>query len=154
MPVPSFDTVRDIPLPTDTELVPHLQSLLDRAVRHQIWVMLLDADAKPLSIVLPSDLGPEADPDEIDGLADWLRCLSYDFQTATIVLTMERPGPAELVAADRRWLRVLREALVATRCPYRGPYVLLGREVRAVPVADYGDEPWLRSPDDDGGSFF
>ena len=28
--------------------------------------------------------------------------------------------------------------------------VLLGREVRAVPVADYEEEPWLRAPDDDG----
>ena len=148
MPIPSFDTVRDIPLPTDAELVPHLQSLLERALRHQICVMLLDSDARPLPLVLPSDLDPEADPDEVEGLADWLRCLSYDFSTATIVITLERPGPAELVDADRRWLRVLREALEATRCPFRGPYVLLGSEVRAVPPGDYAQTPWLVDPED------
>lgn len=142
MPVPRYETVRDTPLPTDAELVPYLRSMLGRPARRQVWIMLLDSESRPLPIVIPSDAGPEPDPDDVSGYADALRSLSQDFDGATLVLTFERPGPAELVDNDRRWLRLLHEVCAESECSSRGPYLLLGREVRAVPAEDYAGTPW------------
>jgi len=157
MAIPSFDTIHDIPLPTDAELVPHLTRMLERAFRHQIWVMLLDSESKPLPIVMPSHLDPEPDSDDIEGYADLFRCHSYDFQAATLVVTFERPGAARITENDRRWLRFLREALVETGCPFRGPYLLLGSRVRAVAPAEYSAAPFLevdRDDDDEEYGFY
>ncbi|MEO8094718.1 MAG: hypothetical protein ABI632_07270 [Pseudolysinimonas sp.] len=146
MPTPSYDDVRDIPLPTDLDLVPHLQGLLEGAFRRQVWVMLLDSADKPLPIVVPTDIPEHPDPDDVVGFADFLACLALDFDRATLVVTYERPGPAELVNEDRIWLRLLREACVYAGFPFRGPYLALGNTVRQVPPDDYVGVPW---PDDD-----
>jgi hypothetical protein len=149
MPVPHFDTVRDTPLPTDAELVPHLQAMLEQSLRRQIWIMLLDRESKPLPLVMPSDVDEEPDPEDVIGYADMLRCLSWDFDNATLVLTFERPGPAELTDQDRRWLRLLRQACAESDCSFRGPYLLLGGTVRAVAAEEYAGIPWVYSDGDD-----
>lgn len=133
MPTPSYDTVRDIPLPTDTELVPHLQSLLANAYRRQVWITLLDDQHRPYPVLMPSDVDPEPDPDDALGFSELLRCLSLDFNDATVVTVFERPGPTEVTDSDRRWLRLLTEACVEAGCSFRGPYLLVGSTVLAVP---------------------
>src|SRR5688572_28163806 len=69
MPTPNFNDVRDRPLATDEQLVPFLQSMLEGSYRRQVWVMLLDAEARPLPVLIPMDVPAEPDPDEVVGLA-------------------------------------------------------------------------------------
>jgi hypothetical protein len=123
--------------------------MLEQALRRQVWIMLLDDTARPLPIVMPSDVPEEPDPEDIHGLAEFLNCVALDFGNATIVLTLERPGPAELMDRDRRWLRLLREACVMAGFPFRGPFLLLGDELRQLPPDDYVGIPWVYYPDDE-----
>ncbi|MGV8896211.1 MAG: hypothetical protein ACOH10_09320 [Rhodoglobus sp.] len=148
---PHYDDISTIPLPTDRELIPHLQVMLEAALRRQVWIMLLDNQFCPLPVLVPIDLEAEPHPDDAAAFAESLRCLSMDFETATLVLTLERPGPAELMDRDRRWLRTLREACVASDATFRGPYLLLGDIVRQVPPDDYVGTPLARSLDDEFG---
>lgn len=143
MTTPNYHDVKNVPLPTDAELVPHLQAMLEGGYRRQVWVMLLDDEQCPLPIVLPTDVPAEPDPEEVLGLSDFLRCLALDFPGPSIVLTFERPGPAEVTERDRRWLRMLREAAIASDFPFRGPYLLIGSEVRQVSSDEYADTAWL-----------
>ncbi|MCY7300451.1 MAG: hypothetical protein LH616_14730 [Ilumatobacteraceae bacterium] len=149
MPIPRYDDIRTIPLPTDHELIPHLEGMLDRALRRQVWIMLLDQQSCPLPIVMPSDVDAEPHPDDVIGFAEMLNCISMDFDAATVVLTLERPGSAELVDRDRRWMRVLRESCVALGSSFRGPYLLLGDRILQVPPDDYVGIPLVYSDDDE-----
>lgn len=137
MPMPHYDDIKNLPLPTDRELIPHLQALLEGGYRRQVWVMLLDSASRPLQVLLPGDVPPQPEWDDVLGFADFLRCLALDFGSATLVVTYERPGPTERTDRDRRWLRVLREACVASEMPFRGPYLLTGTTVHQVPPDEY-----------------
>lgn len=144
---PPYSDIQDVPLPTDIELLPHLQALLEGAFRRQLWVMFLDAASRPVPLVVPTDLPIEADPEDIIGLGDFLGCLALDVPGSTLVLTFERPGPAELTERDHRWLRMIREAAMDSGFPFRGPYLLLGDAVRQVAPDEYLAAEWLE-PDD------
>ncbi|MFC5501247.1 hypothetical protein ACFPJ4_03220 [Lysinimonas soli] len=140
---PNDHDIRNVPLPSDAELIPHLQRMLENGLRRQVWVMLLDHELRPLPILVPTDVPPEPDPEDVLGVSDFLRCLALDFEGSTLVLTFERPGPDEVTSRDRRWLRLLHEAAIASEFPFRGPYLLLGSRVRAVPPDDYLAAEWL-----------
>jgi hypothetical protein len=149
MPPKPYAHVKDTPLPTDVELVPFLTGLLEGAYRRQVWVTLLDHRSCPLPVLLPTDVDAEPDPDEVIGFADFLRCLDYEAPNSTLVTVLERPGPAAVVARDRRWMRLLREACLDAGVPFRGPYLMLGNEARSVPVDDYVGIPWVYFDRDD-----
>ena len=117
--------------------------MLEAGLRRQVWVMLLDREFRPLPILVPTDVPPEPDPEDVLGVSDFLRCLALDFDGSTLVLTFERPGPTEMAPRDRRWLRLLHEAAIVSEFPFRGPYLLLGSSVRAVPPDDYLSAEWL-----------
>ncbi len=146
---PRYTHIADIPLPTDAELVPHLQSLLEKASRRQLLVMFLDRSLRPLPVIVPTDVDAEADPEEIEGIRDFFTCLALDEPGCTLVLTFERPGPAEITARDQRWLRLIREAAMWAGFPFRGPYLLLGSMVRAVAPETFAAAEWL-DPDEEG----
>lgn len=40
MTMPRYRDVKDAPLPTDAELIPHLQAMLEGGYRRRVWVML------------------------------------------------------------------------------------------------------------------
>lgn len=143
MTTPRYHDIKDIPLPTDAELIPHVQAMLEGGYRRQVWVMLLDSDQRPLPVLMPSDVPAEPDPEDVLGLGDFLRCIAMDHPGSVLVLTFERPGPAEVVERDRRWLRLLREAALASEFPFRGPFLLLGDAVRQVPPDEYLTAEWV-----------
>lgn len=146
---PRYPDVQDVPLPTDTELLPHLQALLEGAFRRQLWVMFLDQTLRPVPLLMPTDLPVEADPEDVDGLGDMLSCMALDVPGSTLVLTFERPGPAQLTQRDRRWLRLIREAAIGSGFPFRGPYLLLGSAVRQVAPDEYLATKWLNLADEE-----
>lgn len=137
MAKPHFNDVRDTPLTTDAELVPFLQTLLEGAYRRQVWVMLLDEHSKPMPVAIPTAVPKEPDPEDVEGFADFMRCAALDVARSTLVVTFERPGPSHPVERDLRWLKLLREACAETGVGFRGPFLLLGNEVRQVPPDDY-----------------
>jgi hypothetical protein len=151
MVTPNFDDIRDTPLTTDEQLVPFLQALLEGAYRRQVWLVLLDADSKPLPVVMPSAVQAEPDGEDITGFADFMRCAAYDVAGSILVVTFERPGPAQIVDRDRRWLKLLRAACVETGVGFRGPFLLLGNEVRQVAPDEYADADlkWSEDEEDD-----
>jgi len=140
---PRHSDVKNLPLPTDSELLPHLQLMLEGAFRRQLWVMFLDQELKPVPLLMPTDLPVEADPEDIAGVGDMLNCMGLDVPGSTLVLTFERPGPAELTQRDRRWLRLIREAAFESGFPFRGPYLLLGSTVQQVPPDEYLAAEWV-----------
>lgn len=148
MTIPRYDDIRDLSLRTDAELIPQLTAALEGGYRRQVWVMLLDSESRLLPVVVPTDVPVEPTWDDVTGFAEFLACLSMDFNSATLVVTYERPGPVDRTARDRRWLRVLREACVESRMPFRGPYLLTGARVQQVAPDDYLTTP-LIEPDDD-----
>ena len=153
---PHYDDIRTIPLPTDRELIPHLQVMLEMALRRQVWIMVLDEHSCPLPILMPLDVEAEPYSDDVSAFADTLRCLTMDFTDSTLVLTLERPGPAAIMGCDKRWLRSIRESCVESGASFRGPYLLLGDTVRQVAPDDYVSTPWVCLDDDecdDYGSF-
>ena len=153
---PHFDDIRTIPLPTDRELIPHLQVMLEEALRRQVWIMFLDEQARPLPVLIPMDVAAEPHPRDAADLVAALSCVLLDFENATLVITLERPGPAETMDRDRRWLRSLREACVASGSAFRGPFLMLGNQIRQVPPDDYIGIPLVYPHDDeydDQGSF-
>ncbi|MDJ0336020.1 hypothetical protein QMG83_12365 [Salinibacterium sp. G-O1] len=153
---PNYDDIRTIPLPTDRELIPHVQVMLEQSLRRQVWIMFLDEHSRPLPILIPMDVDAEACERDSADLVSALSCVLLDLEKATIVMTLERPGPIETMDRDRRWLRTLREACVGSGMAFRGPFLLLGGEVKQVPPDDYVGIPWVYSPYDeydDQGSF-
>lgn len=150
MKTPRYPEIRNVPLPTDVELLPHLTALLEGAFRHQLWMTFLDEQLCPLPVMMPTDLPHEADPRDVEGVSEMMRCVALDLPGSTLVLTVERPGPIELTRRDRRWLRLIREAAVAAELPFRGPYLLLGSSVRQVPPDEYLAESWTARFDEDG----
>lgn len=153
---PHYDDIRTVPLPTDRELIPHLQVMIEQALRRQVWIMFLDEQSRPLPIVIPIDVEAEAHEGDAGGLIASLSCLLMDVDKATLVITLERPGPMEVMDRDRRWLRSLREACIASGSAFRGPYLMLGNRIMQVPPDDYVGIPWEYSGHgryDDQGSF-
>ncbi len=140
-----YDTVRDTPLTTDARLATLLTSLLAPAISHQVWITMLDAESRPLTIVMPSYIDLEPDPEAATAWAEMFSSASWDNENATLVLTLERPGSSEPTDNDRRWLRFLGDAAAESGCPYRGPFLLLGSSVRAVPADEYAGIPWVYS---------
>jgi hypothetical protein len=141
MTIPHFNDVRDRPLPTDDELVPFLQTMLEGSFRRQVWVMMLDDEARPLPVIIPMDVPAEPEPEDEIGFGDFLTCTALESGQPTLVVTFERPGPLHVVERDRRWLAVLHEACVRTGFRFRGPFLLVGNTVVSVPPETYDGIP-------------
>ena len=148
MAIPSFNEVRDHPLTTDEQLVPFLQSMLEGSFRRQVWVMMLDDEARPLPVLIPMDVPAEPEPEDDIGFGDFLTCTALEVGQPTLVVTFERPGPSHVLDRDRRWLQVLREACTRTGFRFRGPFLLVADRVISVPTETYECIPMVYSEDD------
>ena len=149
MTIPRFNDVRDQPLTTDEQLVPFLQCMIEGSFRRQVWVMMLDDEARPLPVLIPTDVQAEPEPEDDIGFGDFLTCTALEVGQPTLVVTFERPGPSHVVDRDRRWLQVLYDACVRTGFRFRGTFLLVGDTVLSVPVEDYEGIPLVYSEDDD-----
>ena len=148
MTIPRFDDVRDRQFSSDDELIPFLQSMLEGSFRRQVWVMMLDDEARPLPVLIPMDVQAEPDPDEMVSFADFFSCTALAAGQATLVVTFERPGPMHVVDRDRRWLQLLHDACVYAGFRFRGPFLLVGNTVMSLPVESYESIPMVYSDDD------
>ncbi|MEO6201442.1 MAG: hypothetical protein ABIX44_09790 [Cryobacterium sp.] len=86
-----------------------VRELVGTAIRRQLWLMLLDASGRQLSLLIPVGgipLRPE--PGSVAPIAARLNdILSAEAPGGSAILTLERPGTAALTAPDQAWAREL-----------------------------------------------
>jgi hypothetical protein len=121
---PPFDALRDTPLRRDEQVLGLVADLLDRALRRQLWLVLLDDEDRPLPVLLPSSIPRRRRDGDAERMARFVGEIVDDLDARSFVHVYERRGPDELDAADRAWLRLGLEAagLAGVRC--RGPVLL------------------------------
>jgi len=137
MTIPSLDDVRSVPLTDDESVRLRVADLLGRALRHQLWLMLIDADACQLPLLVPFEVPPIPADDDAEPLADLLREAAEACDAASAIIAFERPGRDALTRLDREWLRVAHDAARLAGIPLRGPLLAHSRGVRWVAPEDY-----------------
>lgn len=101
---------------TDADVLARVQALVGRAITdRQLWIMFVDGDNRQAPVVMPvSDMPRHPPTGLLDGLAGVLRGVYGDLATdlgpGSVILTLERRGPAHTHPQDRAWA----EALVRT----------------------------------------
>jgi hypothetical protein len=80
--------------------------------RSTLWLIFVGADDGLQRVIMPIDDLP-GEPDErfVGNLVHVLTELHDAGDFASAALLLSRPGPPEMSGADRRWARVLRDAL-------------------------------------------
>ena len=132
-----FDSVRDIPLDTDADVVQRLEAVLEGAMRRQVWLMFLDENGHQLPVLYPSYLTQKPRKRDAAALGHFIRVLCDELEAEAVIVTYERRGRTDLTEPDRVWLRCLRDACHAADVPFRGPFLLHSGGVVAVPPDDY-----------------
>ena len=105
-----FDDVSAMALETDDEIVARVRELVRNAIRHQVWLMFLNAERRQLPVIMPTDVPPAPDEDDPSRIGAFIRELAAELEASTVVVTYERVGGDQLTDADRVWLRALHEA--------------------------------------------
>ncbi|MGD9957914.1 hypothetical protein [Nocardioides sp.] len=87
---------------------------------HQVWVMLIGADDRPIPhlIEIPDALEPPGEH-EVAGLGTFLAGLQRDVlgPGGRIAFLRSRPGSDDVQPEDRQWARALRAACRAEQVP-------------------------------------
>ncbi len=134
MATPHFRDVRDVALIRDDDLLSRVESLLERAMRRQVWLMFLDEHGYQLPVLLPSPVPRRPGPGDGVRLAKFFRTTLDDVPASSLIITYERPGRAALTNGDLRWIQLLREACLLAEIPFRGPLLCHDEGVRWVPA--------------------
>lgn len=134
---PQFNDLSDVSLDTDADITDRVASLLEHAMRRQVWIMFLDGESRQLPVLMPSYVPRRPNDSDACRLADFFRDLRDELDATTIVLTFERPGSPDLNERDREWLRMLREGCVLAGVSFRGPLLCHTAGVRWVPLDEY-----------------
>ena len=137
MTIPKFDDVRDDRLVTDEQVLQRVASLLERAVRRQLWLLFLDEQQRQLPVIMPSYVPRSPDDGELERFAGFLGVLFEDVDAEALIVVYERRGRDELSEPDRRWLRFVDAACRAAAVPVRGPLLLHDRGVRWLIEEDW-----------------
>jgi hypothetical protein len=137
MSIPTFDSVRDVPLTTDEEVAARLGLILATAIRRQIWFMFLDDDGQQLPVIIPSYVPARPRPREERGMARFLKHAADEVGAATVIVTFERRAGTDLTDADRVWLRSLRSSCEQAGVAFRGPFLCHREGVRVVAPEEY-----------------
>jgi hypothetical protein len=121
---PSVKLTDAPPVITIDDARERVHGLIGPAIRRQLWVMLLDADGWQLPALIPVEglpLLPE--PKSMPNLASVMHAvLSAEAPGGSVILTLERPGPASLTAPDQAWAEQLRVAF-ETLVPITGMFL-------------------------------
>lgn len=110
MTTPSFDEAP--PIHTVEQARERVFDLVGRAIRCQLWLMLLDANGRQLPLLIPiEDIPLRPEPGEMTPLAAGIgTILAQNGPGGSVILALERPGSAQLTAPDQAWARELTAA--------------------------------------------
>jgi hypothetical protein len=123
MTTPHASDLLETPVRTDADVLARVATILDSDARRQrsLWLFFIDSDGMQSNVVVPIDDVPER-PDLVFAhnlgfvAAHAIADAAPGGQT---VITLARPGPAELAEADRLWLAALREGVTLHDAPVR-----------------------------------
>lgn len=139
----SNDIIPNQPLADDTALLAFARFLHDGVVprRRTLWLVLLDGERRPLPVIVPVDHVPEK-PDPI--LVSTLGRAWYDMLLgepgASVLLMLERPGPAAASFDDLAWRAALAGAATGHGLSLAGFFLATVDGVRPL-TPDRGDVP-------------
>jgi hypothetical protein len=112
------------PVTTREQARSRVFDLVGHAMRRQLWLMLLDAHGRQLSLLIPIDgipLRPE--PGSARPFAVRINeILAQQAPGGSVIVAVERPGSAALTAADQAWAHELTESF-GTLMPISGLFL-------------------------------
>ncbi len=138
MPIPPFDDIALEPLTTDAAVQSRVHDLIGCALRHQLWLMFLDAGDRQLPLLMPADVPRAPEGSDLSRFAEFLRGLVETVEAASVVITLERAGDDELDDDDRAWFRLIHRAAELAEARLRGPLLAHSTGVRWIAAEDYG----------------
>lgn len=82
-----------------------MHDLVGHAIRHQLWLMLLDINGRQVPLLIPVDGIPiRPEPGSVAPIAArFTEVLAEHAPGGSVILTLERPGDARLTAPDQAW---------------------------------------------------
>lgn len=103
------------PVTTVAEAQDRVADLLGPATSRSLWFMMLDRYGLQLPVLVPIDdipLYPE--PEKLTSMAlNFCSVLDAHGSGGSVILSLERPGPAALTAPDQAWGAALQSAFGA-----------------------------------------
>jgi len=112
------------PVRTDADVLARVALIIDDEARRlrALWLFFLDHDGLQNEVVVPIDCIPARPDPQIAGTVCHVvsRLLSgTDAPDGTAIITLSRPGIADLGDADRHWLSALQEGAATYNAPIR-----------------------------------
>lgn len=97
------------PIRTADEARERVVEFIGRAIRRQLWLMLLGADGIQSPVLVPVDGIPlRTDPGSLARVAAAVaELLTVQAPGGSVILTLERPGTAAITAPDQAWAAAL-----------------------------------------------
>lgn len=135
MTIPKFDDVKDLPLDTPERVRERIAQTVGRALRDQVWLLLLDDELRQLPVLLPVEDMP--DLPSTDALAGLMEHLRVELDVRSLVVVIERPGRRSLTATDRARLRAFDAAFERTGLECGGFLLSSAGGVRTLARADW-----------------
>lgn len=132
----SNEIIPEQPLLDDAALLAFAAFLHDgvRPRRRTLWLVLLDGERRPLPVIVPVDHVPdEPDPVMVSNLGQAWHEILLGEPGASVLLMLERPGPAEPSADDLAWRVALRGAAAEHGLALAGFFLATADGVRALP---------------------
>lgn len=129
---------RDLPsLLTDDDIRRRVECLIAPALRDRtLWLFFLDGDRRQAPVVMPVEDMPHLPDDTVDALGEvlegFLPELATDTGSGSVVLVRERLGPADVLAADRTWVRALTTMCRVRDVVLRGIYLVTPTDTRRL----------------------
>lgn len=132
MPAPRAHDAAEIPLSTDLAVHERVRQIVGRATRRQIWLMFLDEADHQIPLIMPCDIPRLPKSGDAERIGGFIAGAMEHIGARSVVLTLERRGPAEVSTNDAVWLRMLRDACAWARAPLRGPLLAHRTGVRWI----------------------
>lgn len=111
------------PVRTDADVLARVASIIDEQARalRALWLFFLDRDGLQNEVVVPIDCIPDAPDPGLAGCVCYVvtQLLTGTEPEGTAIITLSRPGRAELGDTDRSWLAALQQGAAAHRSPIR-----------------------------------
>ena len=139
MKPPDYDDTVLTPLTSDADIQDRVEQLIGRANQRQLWLLFLDELDLQLPLLVPIDgLPTEPSDDQTAQVLDRVREVMGDIGASSLVVVIERYGPATLTPQDVEWARSLRRACDASGVVLRAQLLSHRTGVRWIAADDIG----------------
>jgi len=124
-------------LRADDDGLARVRDLVGNAiVDRRLWIMFVDGDGRQSPVIMPIDDLPFApEPSLMGGLEHVLGGLRDELATdraGSVMFTLERRGPDDVLAGDLAWAEALRSACLDAGVEVRGMFLSTPRGVRRL----------------------